>query len=182
MTLQLKLREIVGVSDTALVALSLNCPLILEIDVHGCPLVTSVALHQVFRTSMHLRELNLASCSLVTESAFPSAFVSYDETTQPLVPEDERAQLVLADGFTTLPVPIPLDQPPRLRTFDHLRFLDLTSLTNLTDNAVAGIVRYMPRIRNLVLAKCENLTDNAVDSICSLGKHLHFLHMGHLER
>lgn len=69
---------------------------------------------------------------------------------------------------------------PPIRTFDHLRYLDLTGLTGLTDDAVTGIVRFMPRIRNLIVAKCTGLTDDAVVAICGLGRHLHYLHMGHV--
>ena len=76
--------------------------------------------------------------------------------------------------------PIPLYAAPKLRTLDNLRFLDLTSLTSITDGAIAGIVKYMPKIRNLILAKCSRLTDEAVYSICQLGKHLHYLHLGHV--
>ncbi|KAA1077128.1 SCF ubiquitin ligase complex subunit [Puccinia graminis f. sp. tritici] len=64
--------------------------------------------------------------------------------------------------------------------FDHIRFLDLTSLVRLTDASLDGIIKHMPRIRNLVLAKCGGLTDEALNSICGLGKYLHYLHLGHV--
>ncbi|PLW37961.1 hypothetical protein PCASD_10040 [Puccinia coronata f. sp. avenae] len=64
--------------------------------------------------------------------------------------------------------------------FDHIRFLDLTSLAKLTDASLDGIIKQMPRIRNLVLAKCVGLTDEALNSICGLGKYLHYLHLGHV--
>ncbi|WAQ84829.1 hypothetical protein PtA15_5A402 [Puccinia triticina] len=64
--------------------------------------------------------------------------------------------------------------------FDHIRFLDLTSLAKLTDASLDGIIKHMPRIRNLVLAKCGGLTDEALNSICGLGKYLHYLHLGHV--
>lgn len=66
--------------------------------------------------------------------------------------------------------------------FDHIRFLDLTSLAKLTDASLDGIIKQMPRIRNLVLAKCVGLTDEALNSICGLGKYLHYLHLGHVSR
>lgn len=67
-----------------------------------------------------------------------------------------------------------------MKMMDHLRYLDLTSLNSLTDDAIEGIVKYMPKIRNLILAKCTRLTDESVYSICQLGKHLHYLHLGHV--
>lgn len=68
------------------------------------------------------------------------------------------------------------------RMFEHVRYLDLTGLSHLTDAAMDGIVSTMPHIRNLVLAKCVNLTDDTVYSICKLGKHIHFLHLGHVSK
>jgi hypothetical protein len=68
------------------------------------------------------------------------------------------------------------------RLFDHVRYLDLTGMINLTDIAMAGIVVTMPHVRNLILAKCSNLSDESVMSICRLGKHIHFLHLGHVSQ
>lgn len=74
----------------------------------------------------------------------------------------------------------PMAHLPTPHIFDHLRILDLTSCSLLTDSAVAGLVASVPRIRNLILAKCNKLTDDAVYSISKLGKGLHFLHLGHV--
>lgn len=68
---------------------------------------------------------------------------------------------------------------PANRTYDHLRILDLTSCTRLTDAAVEKIIEVAPRLRNLVLAKCRNITDAAVNAISKLGKNLHYVHLGH---
>jgi F-box and leucine-rich repeat protein GRR1 len=67
------------------------------------------------------------------------------------------------------------------RKFEHLRILDLTSCTRLTDVAVQKIVEAAPRLRNLVLAKCRNITDVAVNAIATLGKNLHYVHLGHCQ-
>lgn len=68
---------------------------------------------------------------------------------------------------------------PHKVTFDHLRILDLTCCTRLTDAGVEKIITAAPRLRNLVFAKCRLLTDRAVHSISRLGKNLHYLHLGH---
>lgn len=68
---------------------------------------------------------------------------------------------------------------PTTSSFDHLRILDLTSCTRLTDAAVQKIIDVAPRLRNLVLAKCRNITDTAVHAISRLGKNLHYVHLGH---
>ena len=71
-----------------------------------------------------------------------------------------------------------LNLPPN-RTYEHLRILDLTSCSRLTDRAVEKIIDVAPRLRNLVFAKCRNLTDAAVLAISKLNKNLHYLHLGH---
>lgn len=68
---------------------------------------------------------------------------------------------------------------PTGHTYEHLRILDLTSCTRLTDAAVQKIISVAPRLRNLVLAKCRNITDVAVHAISNLGKNLHYVHLGH---
>lgn len=68
---------------------------------------------------------------------------------------------------------------PPGRTYDHLRILDLTCCSQLTDRAVERIVDVAPRLRNLVLAKCSNMTDSAVYAISKLGRNLHYVHLGH---
>jgi len=68
---------------------------------------------------------------------------------------------------------------PVNRTYEHLRILDLTSCSELTDRAVEKIIDVAPRLRNLVLAKCRRITDAAVYSIARLGKNLHYVHLGH---
>lgn len=175
-SLQIKLRAVALITDTPIVLLSLLCPLLLEVDLVSCPLITSVSLYQLFLTSHHLRELSLAACGEVNDEAFPGGVEAVH------VPESqvEAGALVLTSNGTTLQMPSPLRYNPKPKTFDHLRYLDLTSLALVTDDAIAGIVKFMPRIRNLILAKCIGLTDEAVLSICSLGKHLHYLHMGHV--
>lgn len=145
-------------------------------DLVSCPLITSVSLYQLFLTSHHLRELSLAACGEVNDEAFPGGV----EAVHTPESEMEAATMVTTTNGAELQLPFPLRFNPTPKTFDHLRYLDLTSLSLITDDAIAGIVKYMPRIRNLILAKCIGLTDEAVLSICTLGKHLHYLHMGHV--
>lgn len=78
--------------------------------------------------------------------------------------------LIDDDAFLTL---------PSGKIFEHLRILDLTSCSLLTDAAVQKIIDVAPRLRNLVLAKCRNITDIAVNAISKLGKNLHYVHLGH---
>lgn len=159
-------------SDIPIIILARNCPLLLELDVVGCPRLTSLATRQIFRSLIHLRELSLQSCIEMTDDGFP------DVTPQRYGPTVVADDLPTFDGsLITCPSPL---RGPKLRSLEHLRYLDLTSLVLLTDNAIAGIVRWMPRVRNLIIAKCTGLTNEGILSICHLGKHLHYLHMGHV--
>ncbi|KAM0787982.1 hypothetical protein ACM66B_006184 [Microbotryomycetes sp. NB124-2] len=180
---RIKLRNCENLSDTTIILLSQLCPLLLEVDVVYCTRVTSLSLHQLFRSSHHLRELSLQGCSDITDDGFPNVQMGATSGTREASLEDEPfaegEPLVASDG-SHVARPSPLYALPRLRTLDNLRFLDLTSLTSITDAAIAGIVKYMPKIRNLILAKCTRLTDEAIYSICHLGKHLHYLHLGHV--
>ncbi|ORY61188.1 hypothetical protein BCR35DRAFT_270801, partial [Leucosporidium creatinivorum] len=182
---RIKLRNVDNITDTPIVLLSLNCPLLLEVDLVFCARVTDLALLQLFRTSHHLRELSLQACVDISDGGFPNhqmiaklASRDYNMMVEE-PPRDAEEPLVASDG-SLVPRPVPLHYGPRPKPFDHLRYLDLTSLAKINDGAIAGIVKYMPKIRNLILAKCVRLTDEAVYSICQLGKHLHYLHLGHV--
>lgn len=118
-----------------------NCPNILEIDLQQCRRIGNEPVTALFTKGQALRELRLASCELVDDSAFLSL--------------------------------------PSHRRYEHLRILDLSNSTGITDRAVEKIIDVAPRLRNLVLQKCRNLTDAAVYAISSLGRNLHFLHLGH---
>ena len=199
-TLQVKLRNLENLSDTAIIALALSCPLLLEVDLYSCTAITDRTLWALFRNCSHLRELSLNNCTSVSGEAFPqkdgsllyirgagdpdlagkrpmnAKFSSSPPSTR--LAGSSKKPLDHGDVFPHLLGTTPLYS----RMFEHVRYLDLTGLLNLTDQAVDGIVPTMPHIRNLVLAKCSNLTDESILSICKLGKHIHFLHLGHVNR
>lgn len=112
----------------------------------------------------------MARCPLLTDKAFPSALRS------PVSAD--------ADGEKPLP-PRPttwLDQLPPLilpHSAENLRVLDLT-FTEITDEAVEGIVTHAPKIQNFRLSGCALLTDRALHSICKLGDHLDVLMLAHV--
>lgn len=163
---RVKLSGIEAITDAAVSALARTCPLMLEIDLNGCNQITDISVRDLWTYSLHMREMRLAQCVLLSDAAFPalekdnvaSTGVNPFPTT---VPKEELAPLILS------------------RPFDHLRMLDLTSCSKITDDAIEGIMASSPKIRNLVLAKCSLITDVAVEAICRLGKHLHYLHLGH---
>lgn len=183
-------------SDDAIIALALLCPLLLEVDLYACSSVTDRTLWALFRNSSHLRELSLNNCTQVTGDGFPQRdgkllYVkgADDPSLKGLKPLNPKLSLITTksqDTSSSVLSSANLDPSKctilNMRIFDHVRYLDLTGMMNLTDTAMAGIVATMPHIRNLVLAKCSNLTDESVQSICKLGKHIHFLHLGHVSK
>ncbi|THH03426.1 hypothetical protein EW146_g10447, partial [Bondarzewia mesenterica] len=170
---RVKLSGVDQVTDDPVSALATQCPLLLEIDLNGCKRVTDLAVRDIWMHSNHMREMRLSQCVKLTDAAFPAPPVPFKlppSSERPLNPFPQSSAL-------NLPQELP---PLRLnRLFEHLRMLDLTNCSQITDDAIDGIVACAPKIRNLVLAKCTNLTDRAVESICRLGKHLHYLHLGH---
>lgn len=165
---RVKLCGLEQMTDEAVSALAKSCPLLLEIDLTHCKQVTDISVRDLWTFSANMREMRLSHCSELTDSAFPAP------------PKNE----VIIDGPNPFPVsvPFPSDRLPPLRTarrFDHLRLLDLTACSAITDEAIEGVVSVAPKIRNLMLAKCTLITDHAVEGICTLGKNLHYLHLGH---
>ncbi|KAF9780029.1 RNI-like protein [Thelephora terrestris] len=170
---RVKLSYIEAMNDEAVSALAQSCPYLLEIDLNGCRYVSDLGVRDLWTHCKYMREMRLAHCINLTDAAFPSAV-------KEIVPP--AGINPFAQSSQPPPTADPDDLPPLVltRSFDHLRMLDLTSCSRITDDAIEGIVSNCPKIRNLVVAKCSSLTDAAVESICKLGKHLHYLHLGHI--
>lgn len=169
---RVKLSGVKNITNKAVSALAKKCPVLLEIDLHGCLKVTDEAVRDLWLYLPHLRDFRLAQCLELTDLAFPA---------NPQNLNDYERNIGGIQPFTSS-LPIPSDGLAPLRLFrlsEHLRMLDLTACSRITDDAVSGIIASAPKIRNLYLAKCSELTDAAVESICKLGKHLHYLHLGH---
>lgn len=158
------------VTNQSVIHLARQCPLLLEMDLNGCTAISNDAIRELWTCSGHVRELKLGLIgAALTDDAFP-------------VPADPQLRMITSPNGSQSP---PLILPPETgltttRSFEHLRILDLTGCTSLTDAAVEGIISVAPKIRNLVLAKCTLLTDNAIASVCKLGRYLHYLHLGHV--
>ena len=165
---RVKLTGLADLTDDPVSNLAIKGSLLLEIDLNGCKKLSDRAVRDIWTHSHNMREMRLSHCQELTDLAFPAPQNIRDHPPVPNpFPESHR-----------FPVS---DLPPlRLsRALEHLRMLDLTSCSKITDDAVEGIVSASPRLRNLVLSKCSQLTDRAIESICLLGKHLHYLHLGH---
>lgn len=164
--------------------------------------ITAAGTREIWLYSSNLRELRLSNCHQVDDQGFPylfppstrksahstfnsirplfppSSLLPVSTDTTPLSSVASSPEPTSTEIMASQPTLVP---PPNwMRSFDHLRILDLTSCALLTDQAVDAIVTNAPRIRSLVLAKCFELTDESINSICRLGRSLHQLHMGHV--
>lgn len=159
------------VTNQSVIHLARRCPLLLEMDLNGCVMISNAAIRELWTCSGHIRELKLGLIGgALTDDAFPM-----------LVEGQSPRMLTNTIPSPASPMPIPGDiSSPATRSFEHLRILDLTGCTSVTDVAIEGIISVAPKIRNLILAKCTLLTDNAIASVCKLGRYLHYLHLGHV--
>lgn len=148
---RIKLGACERVGGDALLELLRRCPTLLEADLMQCTSVHDQSVQDVWLRPTQLRELKLAHCNALTDLAFPT-------------PSMRRA--------------LPLSPP--FRVCEHLRMLDLTCCTMLTDEAVRAIVSHAPRLRNVSLAKCSHLTDQSVYAISELGRNIQHLHLAHV--
>ncbi|KAI0251313.1 hypothetical protein BJV78DRAFT_1126634 [Lactifluus subvellereus] len=165
---RVKLSGVVDLTDEPVSTLAIKCPLLLEIDLNGCKRPSDRAVRDIWTHSHNMREMRLSHCVELTDLAFPAPQNIRDLPPGPN-PFPESSRLTVSD----LP-PLRLSRP-----LEHLRMLDLTNCSKITDDAVEGIVNASPRLRNLVLSKCSQLTDRAIECICLLDKYLHYLHLGH---
>jgi F-box and leucine-rich repeat protein GRR1 len=165
---RVKLSGLIDLTDEPVSALAIEGTLLLEIDLNGCKKLSDRAVRDIWTHSHNMREMRISHCAELTDLAFPAPQNIRDLPPGPNpFPESNR------HPGSDLP-PLRLSRP-----LEHLRMLDLTNCSRITDDAVEGIVSAAPRLRNLVLSKCGQLTDRAIESICLLGKHLHYLHLGH---
>ncbi|KAG5341945.1 hypothetical protein C0989_006788 [Termitomyces sp. Mn162] len=167
---RVKLSGLASLTDTSVSAIAKSCPLLLEIDLNHCSLITDASLRDIWIHSTHMREMRVSHCSQLTDAAFPASL-----RLEGLLYPDSR------HTFPTNANEAASELPPLVltRSMEHLRMLDLTMCSLLTDDAIEGIIHYAPKIRNLVLSKCSLLTDRSIENICKLGRHLHYLHLGH---
>lgn len=169
---RVKLSGLSSLTDQPVCALAQSCPLLLEIDLNHCQLITDVSVREIWLHSTHMREMRLSHCPELTDAAFPAP-VRKDAPP----PSDLPNPFVNNNNNSEELTPLTLKRP-----FEHLRMLDLTACSQVTDEAVEGIIQHAPKVRNLVLSKCGLLTDRSVENICRLGRHLHYLHLGHASK
>ncbi|KAM4064487.1 F-box-like domain-containing protein [Hirsutella rhossiliensis] len=156
-----------AISNESLISLAQNCKYIRRVKLNECAQLRDDAVLSFAQHCPNILEIDLHQCHQIGNMPV-TALLSKGNCLREL--RLVSCDLIDDNAFLSL---------PDNQVYDHLRILDLTSCTRLTDAAVEKIIDVAPRLRNLVLAKCRNITDAAVHSIARLGKNLHYVHLGH---
>ncbi|KGQ02840.1 SCF E3 ubiquitin ligase complex F-box protein grrA [Beauveria bassiana D1-5] len=156
-----------GVSNDSLEVLAKSCKYIKRLKLNDCTQIRDNAVLAFADNCPNILEIDLNQCGHVGNGAVTALMAKGT-----CLRELRLAFCSLVDDYAFLSLP-----PTQM--FDHLRILDLTCCTRLTDAGVKKIIDVAPRLRNLVLAKCRLITDHALSYIAKLGKNLHYLHLGH---
>lgn len=181
---QLKLNDCIQLQDSAVLAFAENCPNILEIDLQQCRSIGNEPVTALFTKGHALRELRLANCELIDDSAFLS-----------LPPNRTYEHLRILDlsssmGITDRAIQNIISVAPRLRNLvlqkcrnltdaavyaisrleRNLHFLHLGHCSQITDEGVKELVAKCTRIRYIDLGCCTNLTDDSVTRLANLPK------------
>ncbi|KAF7563596.1 hypothetical protein G7046_g499 [Stylonectria norvegica] len=155
------------VSNESMISLARNCKYIKRLKLNECGQLRDDAIMAFSENCPNILEIDLHQCLEIGNAPITSLLARGNCLRELRL---ASCELIDDDAFLNLPLG---------KHFEHLRILDLTSCTRLTDAAVQKIIEVAPRLRNLVLAKCRNITDVAVYAISKLGKNLHYVHLGH---
>lgn len=181
---RLKLNGCHQLRDEAIQAFADHCPNILEIDLHECLNITNEPITSLFLQGRALRELRLANCELINDSAFLA-----------LPPNRTYENLRILDltacaRITDAAVQKIIEVAPRLRNVvlakcrnitdaavyaisklgKNLHYIHLGHCGQITDEAVKRLVQSCNRIRYIDLGCCTNLTDDSVMRLATLPK------------
>lgn len=158
--------------------------MILEIDLHACRQVSSVSVTALLSQLPSLRELRLAHCSEVGDTAF------LDLPQRMFFDSLRILDLTACEQVGDLAIQRIIPATPRLRNLvlakcrhitdqsikaiatlgKNLHYIHLGHCTNLTDQGVMELVKACNRIRYIDLACCNRLTDRSVQDLAQLPK------------
>ena len=180
----MKLNGVIQVTDNAVQSFSEICPSILEVDLHGCFQITSPSVTSLLMNLRNLRELRLAHCVEIDDSAFL-------KIPEGAVFESLRIlDLTACERIRDAAVERIINAAPRLRNLvlakcrsitdravlaicklgKNLHYVHLGHCSNITDAAVTQLIKSCNRIRYIDLACCNLLTDESVQLLATLPK------------
>ncbi|KAG6336528.1 hypothetical protein ID866_2550, partial [Astraeus odoratus] len=165
--------EGVVLTDPAVCAIAKTFTSLRELDLSDGPVITAVSVRDIWMFLRRLSALSLARCPQLTDTAFPYRVKPEGEKPAPEDKPLPHRPTTWIEGL----------EPLMLRhTSSSMKVLDLSGLTKITDEAIAGVAAHCPGLDTLMLAGCTNLTDKAVESISRIGglKRLSLAHVHHI--
>ncbi|RDA86398.1 hypothetical protein CP532_6478 [Ophiocordyceps camponoti-leonardi (nom. inval.)] len=163
---RLKLNECAQLRDDAILAFAEHCPNILEIDLHQCNAIGNGPVTALLAKGNCLRELRLACCDLIDDSAFLS------------LPENQVYEhlrildLTSCARLTDAAVDKIIEVAPRLRN------LVLAKCRNITDAAVHSIARLNKNLHYVHLGHCGQITDEGVKKLVNSCNRIRYIDLG----
>lgn len=156
----------------------------LEIDLLECVQTSDSSVTALLTHAVHLRELRLTQCILITDDAFLR--LPMDRVVESL----RILDLTACEQLTDRAVAKIISCAPRLRNLvlakcrriteravssitklgKNLHYIHLGHCSSITDNAVIELVKACSRIRYIDLACCARLTDASVAHLATLPK------------
>ena len=126
--------------------------MLVELNLRRCNLITDASVRLIWRHLIHMSELRLSCCSLLTDAAFPA-------------PPKLDVQLDALKPFPTSSATKNHNLSP-LVIREHLSFLDVSGCSLITEDAIGGVVSHAPKIELVYLSGCVRVERVQVESIC----------------
>lgn len=186
--MQLKFNSCSQLTDTSMLTIAAHSTHLLEIDLFGLQFLESPAVTALLTSCTHLRELRLARCSRVNDSAFLALPTDPDSS----YCFDSLRILDLTDcsELGDKGVERIVQSCPRLRNLilakcrqltdravfaitklgKNLHYIHLGHCSRITDTSVEALAKACSRIRYIDLACCSNLTDTSIHKLAALPK------------
>ena len=153
-------------NDEAVIAFAEHCPNILEIDLHQCRQIGNEPVTRLLAKGQSLRELRLAGCDLIDDTAFLS--LPSNRTYEHL----RILDLTSCQELTDRAVEKIIDVAPRLRN------LVLAKCRRITDAAVYSIARLGKNLHYVHLGHCGHITDDAVKRLVQACNRIRYIDLG----
>ncbi|KAK5108731.1 hypothetical protein LTR62_007878 [Meristemomyces frigidus] len=154
---RLKFNNCSQLTDTSIMTVAAHSAQLLEIDLHALPAIESPAITALLTSCLHLREVRLAHCTRITDSAFLDIPSSLE---MPLTLDALRIlDLTDCNDLTDSAVAKIIDTAPRLRN------LILAKCRHITDRAVLAITKLGKNLHYIHLGHCQRITDLSVEAL-----------------
>lgn len=125
----------------------------LEIDLQDCRNITDHSVTSLMLGGRQLRELRLASCSMISDDSFTQlpSHVRYESL--------RILDLTACHQLTDLAVERIIDSAPRLR------ILVLAKCIEITDRSVMAITKLGKNLHDIHLGRCQQISDEALKEL-----------------